>query len=426
MRNRLVKKTDMLWKVLLALGLAVGAGALAGQDAQIFGVTFYSIFDVLGSLFLNALTLLVIPLVTSSIISGLGSLGGDSSFGRLGAKTFAFYFLTMLLAAAVGVVMVNVIDPGAAFSHSAGAEALTSTQKLLQTGATTPAAQNPLVAILMKIVPNNILGAASSGNMLGVIAFSLFFGFVLAKIDHPAGRTLVEFWKGLNLVMMRMTHQVMKLMPYGVFFLVAKVIAQGGLESIASLGLFFLTVVLALIVYVFIALPIVFKARGLSPIRHFRAMGPALLTAFSTSSSAATLPITMECVEKRAGVSERICSFVVPLGTSVNMSGSALYECVAALFIAQVAGAEIGLLQQFLVVVMSLLTAMGMAGIPSASLVAIIVILNTMGLPAEGIALILPVDRILDMCRTTVNVFSDASCAVLVAQSEGEKVLQQR
>ncbi len=416
----------MLWKVLLALGLAVGAGALAGQDAQIFGVTFYSIFDVLGSLFLNALTLLVIPLVTSSIISGLGSLGGDSSFGRLGAKTFAFYFLTMLLAAAVGVVMVNVIDPGAAFSHSAGAEALTSTQKLLQTGATTPAAQNPLVAILMKIVPNNILGAASSGNMLGVIAFSLFFGFVLAKIDHPAGRTLVEFWKGLNLVMMRMTHQVMRLMPYGVFFLVAKVIAQGGLESIASLGLFFLTVVLALIVYVFIALPIVFKARGLSPIRHFRAMGPALLTAFSTSSSAATLPITMECVEKRAGVSERICSFVVPLGTSVNMSGSALYECVAALFIAQVAGAEIGLLQQFLVVVMSLLTAMGMAGIPSASLVAIIVILNTMGLPAEGIALILPVDRILDMCRTTVNVFSDASCAVLVAQSEGEKVLQQR
>ncbi len=416
----------MLWKVLLAIALAVGAGALAGQTGALFGITFYSVCDLLGTLFLNALTLLVIPLVTSSIISGLGALGGDSSFGRLGAKTFSFYFLTMLLAAMVGVLMVHLIDPGAAFTHSAGAEALSSTQSLLQAGATAPAAQNPLAAILLKVIPNNILGAASAGNMLGVIAFSLFFGFVLAKLDHPAARTMVDFWKGLNLVMMRMTHGVMRLMPYGVFFLVAKVIAQGGLESIASLGLFFLTVVLSLVLYVFVVLPIVFKARGLSPIRHFRAMGPALLTAFSTSSSAATLPITMECVEKRAGVSERICSFVVPLGTSVNMSGSALYECVAALFIAQVAGVELGIVQQFLVVVMSLLTAMGMAGIPSASLVAIIVILNTMGLPAEGIALILPVDRILDMCRTTVNVFSDASCAVLVAQSEGEKVLQAR
>ncbi len=421
-----MKKTDMLWKVLISIALAIGVGSWAGQTASLFGVTFYSVFDLMGSLFLNALTLLVLPLVTSSIISGLGALRGDSSFGRLGAKTFAFYFLTMLLAAMVGVVMVNLLDPGAAFTSAAGPEAISSTQSLLQAGATTPAAQNPIAAILMKVVPSNILGAASTGNMLGVIVFSLFFGFVLAKLDHPAARTLVDFWKGLNLVMMRMTHGLMKLMPYGVFFLVAKVIAQGGLESIASLGLFVLTVVLSLILYVFVVLPVVFKMKGLSPVRHFKAMGPALLTAFSTSSSAASLPVTMECVEKRAGVSERICSFVVPLGTSVNMSGSALYECVAALFIAQVAGVQIGAVEQFLVVIMSLITAMGMAGIPSASLVAIIVILNSMGLPAEGVALILPVDRILDMCRTTVNVFSDASCAVLVAQSEGEKVLQAR
>jgi Na+/H+-dicarboxylate symporter len=168
------------------------------------------------------------------------------------------------------------------------------------------------------------------------------------------------------------------------------------------------------------------RLMGLSPFRHFRAMAPALITAFSTSSSAATLPITIDCVEKRAGVSNRICSFVVPLGTTINLSGSALYECIAALFIAQVYGMELTFIHQALVVFLSLLTSMGVAGIPSGSLVAILIILNAMGLPAEGLALILPVDRILDMCRTTVNVFSDTTCAVLVAHTEGEKVLEVR
>lgn len=415
-----MKKSDMLWKVLIAIVLAVIAGSLSGEDSGIFGITFYSVYDVLGGLFLNALTLLVLPLVTSSIISGIGALGGDASFGRLGVKTFTFYFLTMLLAAMVGVLMVNLIDPGAGYTQHMGT---TVTTELAHTAA---AQESPIAMLLGKVIPSNILGAATSGNMLGVIAFSLFFGFTLAKLDHPAAQTMLAWWKGLFLVSMRMTHALMFFMPYGVFFLVAKVIAHGGLESITNLARFFGTVVLALLLYVLVVIPIVFKFRGLSPIRHFRALGPALLTAFSTSSSAATLPVTMECVEKRAGVSNRICSFVVPLGTSVNMSGSALYECVAALFIAQVAGLELGVVEQFLVVVMALITAMGMAGIPSASLVALIVILNSMGLPPEGIALILPVDRILDMCRTVVNVFSDASCAVLVAQSEGETVLQAR
>ena len=419
-----MKKSDMLWKVLVAILLAVVAGSWSGEDGALFGITFYSIYDVLGGLFLNALTLLALPLVTSSIISGIGALGGDSSFGRLGTKTFIFYFLTMLLAAMVGVLMINLINPGLDFAQ--GGTAMGLAEEVARSAQAAASQQSPVVAIAQKVVPSNILNAATSGNMLGVIAFSLFFGFTLAKLDHPAAQTLLSWWKGLFLVSMRMTHALMHLMPYGVFFLMAKVIAHGGLRAITNLWVFFATVLIALLVYVLIVMPLVFKLRGLSPYRHFRALGPALLTAFSTSSSAATLPVTMECVEKRAGVSNRICSFVVPLGTSVNMSGSALYECVAALFIAQVAGLEMSIVQQFLVVIMSLITAMGMAGIPSASLVALIVILNSMGLPAEGLALILPVDRILDMCRTTVNVFSDASCAVLVAQSEGEPVLQAR
>lgn len=414
----------MLWKVLLAIALAVIAGLITGQHAEVFGITFYSVYDLLGKVFLNGLTLLVIPLVTSSIISGIGSLGGDSSFGRLGARTFFFYILTMLLATVVGVLLVNLINPGEALLAHATPEARASTEHVLATGNTAVTEENPVANILLKLIPSNILGAAASGNMLGVIVFSLVFGFTLAKLDHPAAQTLLSFWKGLFLVMMRMTHLVMKLLPFGVFFLVAKVIAQGGLESITSLALFFGTVLSGLLIYLFVVMSLVFKLRGLSPIRFFKAIAPALLMGFSTSSSAATLPVTMECVEKRAGVSNRVCSFVIPLGTSVNMSGSALYECVAALFIAQVAGVHFGFFEQIVVVILSLITAMGMAGIPSASLVAIIVILNTMGLPAEGIALILPLDRILDMCRTTVNIFSDASCAVLVAQSEGEPVLR--
>jgi Na+/H+-dicarboxylate symporter len=280
--------------------------------------------------------------------------------------------------------------------------------------------------ILLKLVPLNIFEAASTGNMLGVIFFSLLFGLALARIESAASDTLAAVWKSVFYVLMKMTHFVMKVMPFGIFCLVAKVIASQGLESMGGLVLFFATVVCGLALFMFGVLPFLLWCMGISPLRHIRALAPALFTAFSTSSSVAALPITMECVEKRAGVSNRICSFVVPLGTSVNMSGSALYECVAALFVAQVYGIELTFTHQFIIVVLSLFTSMGVAGIPSASLVAILVILKSMGLPMEGLALILPVDRLLDMCRTTTNVFSDASCAVLVAHTEGEKVLSRR
>lgn len=414
----------MLWKILAAIILACIAGTLTGKTATIFGVTYYTFFDLFSQLFLNALTLLVVPLVASAIISGLGQIGGDSSFGKLGAKTFAFYIVTIFSAILIGLLMVNIIRPG---DHHTKLQVTTSLTPIQQEDQVVALMQpisklDAVFQILFKLVPINIIEAATQGNMLGIIFFSLLFGFALMKVEGESGSTLVHFWRGLFLTMMGFTHFIMKVMPLGVFFLVAKTTASAGVLSIAELGYFFLTVILGLAVFCFVVLPIYLRILGINPIRHIRAIAPALVTAFSTSSSAATLPITIECVEKRAGVSNRVCSFVIPLGTSMNMAGSALYECVAALFIAQVYGIEMTISHQILIVILALITSMGVAAVPSASLVAIIIILNAMGLPAEGLALILPIDRLLDMCRTTANVFSDATCAVMVAKTEKEKI----
>lgn len=221
---------------------------------------------------------------------------------------------------------------------------------------------------------------------------------------------------------MKITDLVMRFAPLGVFALVAAVVTRSGLGVFIPLAKFFFTVVAALLLHLLVVLPLLLKLiAGVSPLKHFQAMAPALLTAFSTSSSAATLPMTMDCIEKRAGVSNQSSSFVLPLGATINMDGTALYECVAALFIAQAYGLELGLVQQFTVVSLALMTSIGVAGIPSASLVAITIILAAMGLPMEGIGLILAVDRILDMSRTAVNIFSDSCGAVIIARSEGEE-----
>ncbi|HSW73361.1 MAG TPA: dicarboxylate/amino acid:cation symporter, partial [Chlamydiales bacterium] len=258
----------------------------------------------------------------------------------------------------------------------------------------------------------------------GLIFFSMLFGYALSKIEsHPAS-VLVGFWQGIFQTMIKIAELILKFLPIGVFCLVARELAQTGYSSLFSLVKFFVAALAGLAVFMFIGLPLLLKfVAGVKPMRHFKAMAPALITAFSTSSSSATLPVTIECVEKRAGVSNRITSLVVPLGTSINMSGSALYECVAVLFIAQAYGLHPSFLTQLIVVILSLFTSIGVAGVPSASLVAILIILKTIGLPAEGIGLFLAVDRLLDMARTTVNVFSDSCCAVLVAATEGEKVL---
>ena len=288
-----------------------------------------------------------------------------------------------------------------------------------------------IAGVFLDMVPANVVAAAANGQLLGLIFFAILFGYFITKIEEAYAEAQYNFWQGILSVMMKITDVVMKFAPIGVFALVAKVIAgMDGNEilSLAStLGWFTLSVILALATHVLVVLPLMLKfIAKVSPKRHFQAMAPALLTAFSTASSSATLPLTMECVEKNAGVSNKTASFVLPLGATVNMDGTALYECVAAMFIAQAYGLELSFTVQFTVVLVALLTSIGVAGIPAASLVAITIILGVIGLPVEALGLILAVDRILDMFRTSVNVFSDSCGAVIIARLDGEdNILQE-
>lgn len=409
-----MKKNKGPLPVFIAIVLAIIFGSLVGDQRQIFGVSFYAIVDALGILFLNALNLVVVPLVASSIIVGVSRMGGEEGFKRLGIKMFTFYLGTSLLAIIIGLFFVDLIAPGRYISSLPSMQEATHAH-VSSEGAT-------LFRILISIVPPNIIDALSKGNMLGLIFFSLIFGYCVSKVETQAKTAITHFFQGLFQAMIQFTHLILKLLPYGVFCLVSKVFMTTGIKSLGSVALFFITTLIGLAVFMFLGLPFLLKyVAKVKPMRHFKAMSPALITAFSTSSSSATLPITINCVEKRAGVSNRICSLVVPLGTSVNMSGSALYVCVATMFVGQAYGIDLSPTTQVLIVAMSLLTSIGVAGIPSASLVAILVLFKVLGLPAEGLGLFIAVDRILDMCRATVNVFSDSCCAVLVAKSEGEK-----
>jgi len=414
------KKQKIPWAIFIAIVGAVFFGTIMGNEAVLCGVSIYSIIDTIGTLFLNALTLVVIPLVSSSIITGVSRIGNEEGFKRLGAKMVVFYLGTSLLAILVGLFFVNLIAPGIGQDVSNIGSNVSVAQLQENFGKTGSNISN----LLLSIIPSNIFYAISKGDMLGIIFFSLIFGYCISRIESQVGTAVQNFFQGIFQTMLQMTRLVMKFLPYGVFCLVSKVFMTTGIGSLSSVALFFLTVLTGLIVFMFVCLPILLRCIGnVSVLRHFRAMGPALITAFSTSSSSATLPITIECAEKRAGISNRICSLVIPLGTSVNMSGSALYECVAAMFVAQCYGISLSFSTQFIIVFLALITSIGVAGIPSASLVAVLVILKAVGLPPEGIGLFIAVDRVLDMCRTTVNVFSDSCCAVLIAKSEGEKVL---
>jgi len=415
------KKKKSPWLIFAAIILAIIAGSWTKTDAQIFGIYFYEIYDLLGKLFINALTLVVVPLISSSIITGIARIGNESDFGRIGAKTFTFYLGTSLIAILIGLFFVNILGPGYSINSEMIQAYETSKVDQIQQYVATQEG-NKISNLILQIIPSNVIDAFSQGHMLSLIFFSLLFGYAVSKIESHPLSILLGFWQGVFQTMLKITEIILKFLPLGVFCLVAKVFATTGIASLRSIGMFTIAVILGLAVFVFLALPLLLKIIGkVRPYRHFKAMSPALITAFSTSSSSATLPITIECVEKRAGVSNRICSLVVPLGASINMSGSALYECVAAMFVAQAYGINLSFTTQFMVVILALISSIGVAGVPSASLVAVVVVLKAIGLPVEGIGLFIAVDRILDMCRTTVNVFSDSCCAVLVACTEGEK-----
>jgi Na+/H+-dicarboxylate symporter len=414
-------KLKLHWQILIALGLAIVVGLMVGPTGGLLGVPFISIFDFIGTMFLNALKMLIVPLIVSSIIIGIAGIGSSDSVGRLGGKTIGYYALTSFFAIVIGLLVVNVVQPGVVDGSPEEVFGLSADPAELQAKFADKGGDD-IIAVFLRMIPTNIVAAASAGQMLGLIFFSLLYGYFMTRIANQYAEAQYNFWDGMFNIMMKITDLIMKFAPLGVFALVAETVATTGLEAFVPLAKFFFTVVAALAIHFFITLPLLLRFLGhVSPLRHYRAVSPALLTAFSTASSSATLPVTMECVEKNAGVSNQTTSFVLPLGATVNMDGTALYECVAVMFIAQAYGVEMSIATQFTVVLLALLTSIGVAGIPAASLVAIAIILSAVGLPLEGIGLILAVDRILDMLRTAVNVTSDSCGAVIIAKSEGEQ-----
>lgn len=404
------------WQILAALVLGAASGLLLGDS--VLAISF------MGDLFLRALRMVIVPLIMTSIICGVSGLGGSGDMGRLGLKTLIYYTVSSLLAIVTGLVLVNLFQPGIGADLGLTQEPENLAASIDRFG---DSPWQAMIRLVMDMVPTNPVAAMADGDMLQIIVFSLLFGFFIPHIPENLGQPLERFFQGAFEVMMRVTHFVLLFAPLGIFALVARTVASTGLEVFSGLGLYALTVFLGLLVHACLILPTILYVVGrLHPVGHAQAMAPALLTAFSTSSSSATLPLTMDCLEKRAGVSNRVTSFVAPLGATVNMDGTALYECVAAVFIAQAYGLELTIAQQFLVVVTALLASIGAAGIPMAGLVMISVILTAVGLPLEGLGLILAVDRVLDMCRTTVNVWSDSCGAALVARFEGESLQSRR
>ena len=410
------------WQILAALVLAAICGFLFDEESAI-GAGLISVFDFVGDLFLNALKMIIVPLILSTVILGIRNMAREDAFGRVGGKTIGFYLITGAISIFTGLIFVNLIAPGSTDAAPALIAGAGDPQEILDKveGRSTL----DLVAILARMIPENIVAATSSNlSLLSMIFVGVIFGFFMSKLEGQVEETLVQFWNGVHDVMIMITMLIMRFAPLGVLALVGETAIRSGAELFTSIALFFVTVFLALAVHIFVWLPLLLKfVGGINPIAYYSKVVRAQLTAFSTSSSSATLPVTISST-RNAGVSEKISSFVLPLGATVNMDGTALYECVVVIFIAQLyaytAGVDFTIAQQITVVVLALLTSIGVAGIPSASLVAIALILQVVGLPLEFLGIVLAVDRILDMCRTSVNVTSDMTIAALIARTEGE------
>lgn len=414
-------KLQLHHQIFLAILLGAVLGSLTSPDGILFGVQVMPFYSFLGELFLNALKMIVIPLIMTAIICGMLGVGQGSGLGKLGLKTVGFYLGSTLIAVLVGLLMVNLLSPGVVDGQPAK-ELLGLAANTTETLAKVEGrSSSDFAQIFLQLFPPNLIDAAANNQLLGLIVFSLLFGYYLRGMAGKSAETLRDVMYASHEVIMQITMLIIRFAPIGVFGLIAAVVTRTGYDAIEPLAWFFLTVLLALAIHAFILLPLAIRLMAQrSPLRVLQAMTPALLTAFSSASSAASLPLNMQCIQNRAGVSKRVSSFVLPLGATVNMNGTALYECVAVVFIAQAYGLELSIATQFLIVLAAVLTSIGVAAVPAASLVAITLILAMVGLPAEAIGLILVTDRLLDMCRTSVNIWGDAVGAVVIARSEGE------
>lgn len=415
------------WQIITGLVLGLFYGIVAAWQG--WGGFTRDWIAPFGTIFLNLLKLIAVPLILSSLITGVASLSDVNKLSRIGGKTIAIYLATTVVAVLIGLTLVNVMKPGRtvppemrerlqATYESAAARSTELAEQAVERGPLQP---------LVDMIPENLIGAASANaNMLQVVFVAIFMGIGLLLIPREKARPVIEFFDSLNALVIKLVEMIMYVAPVGVFALLADTItsiAQDNLgqivELLAALGYYCIAVVLGLAIHTFLTYPLILKLTSpMSPRFFFTGIAPAQLVAFSTSSSGATLPVTMECAEKNLGVSEEISSFVLPLGATINMDGTALYQAVAAVFIAQTLGLGLDLGAQITIVLTAVLASIGTAAVPSAGIVMLVIILESVNVPAAGIALILGVDRILDMLRTVTNVSGDLTMSVVIASSE--------
>lgn len=415
---------NLHWQIVAALILACALGLFVGAEAKLFGVEVVAILTFFGGLFINALKMVVVPLILAAIIVGVANMAGQDSFGRIGGKTIGFYLMTGLIAIFTGLLLVNIIAPGSTENAVKLVEEIGDATDVLEDVEGRSTAD--LIDIVARAIPANIFVAASETNLLALIFVGVLVGTFMARLQGTVSETMHRFWEGVYDIMIMIILWIMRFAPIGVFALVGKVLVVTGFEVFETLFWFAFTVLLALAIHFFIWLPLLLWFVGrINPYVYYSKVVRAQLTAFSTASSSATLPVTINSA-RRAGISEKSTSFVLPLGATVNMDGTALYECIVVIFIAQLyaftQGVDFTFMQQITVVILALLTSIGVAGIPAASLVAIALILTAVGLPVEWIGIVLAVDRILDMCRTATNVTSDLTITALIASTEGEEL----
>ncbi len=417
------------WQIIigLILGLIYGIVSAAMGWAQ-FTTDWIVPF---GDIFLNLLKLIAVPLVLGSLITGVASLSDMHKLSRIGGKTITIYIATTAVSVTIGLILVNILQPGASVPQDLQRELQAAYQAETETrqGSAEAVKERGPLQVFVDMVPGNIFAAAgNNGNMLQVVFFSILFGIAMIMIPKEKAQPLLGFFEGLTDAIIKIVEIIMLAAPIGVFALIAKTINQVAkddlsavVELLSALGFYCLVVVIGLLIHGVITYPILLKSfTKLKAVQFFRDVAPAQLLAFSTSSSGATLPVTMDVCEKKIGVSEEVSSFVLPLGATINMDGTALYQAVASVFIAQALGIGLDISAQLQIILTAVLASIGTAAVPGAGIIMLVIILETVGVPTAGIALILGVDRILDMCRTAVNVTGDATVATAVAASEGQ------
>jgi Na+/H+-dicarboxylate symporter len=416
------------------ISLALVAGAVAGLAANLLGLdplkNVLVFIEPVGTAWIRLITMVVVPLVFASLVVGTASLGDITKLGRIGGKTVLYYLATTAIAVTIGLVLSNLVQPSSRID-AAALEGLRSTYMAEGASRVELAREAPgLLEILLRMIPRNPIEALASGDMLPIIFFAIFFGAAVSALPTERREHVVGFFDGVNEAAMVMIHWIMRLAPYAVFALIGAVIARFGLDVLQSLLVYSLVVVFGLILHVALTytMAIRFLARR-TPGDFFRNIREAQLIAFSTSSSNATLPVTMEVAEEKLEIEKEVSSFVLPLGATINMDGTALYQAVATMFIAQVLIGDISFVAQFTIVLTATLASIGAAGVPSAGIIILVVVLEqalagTGVDPAAGIALVLGVDRILDMCRTTVNVTGDLTAAAVIERSEYDYALK--